>query len=68
MVNKVNKVIPNNGVATLYELTVYSPNQDSITLTTYLEESEPDGSTPINNVKYEVISAASYDRDNVYKT
>ena len=67
-INKVNKVIPNNGVATLYELTVYSPNQDSVTLTTYLEESEPDGSTPINNVKYEVISAASYNRDNVYKT
>ena len=67
-INKVNKVIPNNGVATLYELTIYSPNQDSATLTTYLEESEPDGSTPVNNVKYEVISAASYDRDNVYKT
>ena len=67
-INKVNKVIPNNGVATLYELTVYSPNQDSATLTTYLEESEPDGNTPVNNVKYEVISAASYDRDNVYKT
>ena len=67
-INKVNKVIPNNGVATLYELTIYSPNQDSATLTTYLEESEPDGNTPVNNVKYEVISAASYDRDNVYKT
>ena len=67
-INKVNKVIPNNGVATLYELTIYSPNQDSATLTTYLEESEPEGSTPVNNVKYEVISAASYDRDNVYKT
>ena len=67
-INKVNKVIPNNGVATLYELTVYSPNQDSATLTTYLEESEPDGNTPVNNVKYEVISAASYNRDNVYKT
>ena len=67
-INKVNKVIPNNDVATLYELTIYSPNQDSATLTTYLEESEPDGNNPINNVKYEVISAASYDRDNIYKT
>jgi hypothetical protein len=67
-INKVNKVIPNNGVATLYELTIYSPNQDSATLTTYLEESEPEGNDPVNNVKYEVIGAASYDRDNIYKT
>ena len=67
-INKVNKTIPNNGVATLYELTIYSPNQDAATLTTYLEESEPSGENPVNNVKYEVIGAASYDRDNVYKT
>lgn len=68
-INKVNKTIPNNGVATLYELTVYSPNQDSATLTTYLEESEPQiGDTPVNNVKYEVIGAASYNKDNTYVT
>lgn len=67
-INKVNKTIPNNGVATLYELTIYSPNQDAATLTTYLEENEPDGNEPTNTVKYEVIGAASYDKDNVYTT
>ena len=67
-INKVNKTIPNNGVATLYELTVYSPNQDSASLTTYLEENEPEGNDPTNTVKYEVIGAASYDKDNVYTT
>ena len=67
-INKVNRIIPNNGVATLYELTIYSPNQDAATLTTYLEETEPDGNNPTNTVKYEVISAASYDKDNIYTT
>ena len=67
-INKVNKTIPNNGVATLYELTVYSPNQDPATLATYLEESEPEGDNPDNLVKYEIISAASYDKDNKYNT
>lgn len=67
-INKVSRTIPNNGVATLYELTIYSPNQDTATLTTYLEETEPDGNNPTNTVKYEVISAASYDKDNIYTT
>ena len=67
-INKVNKTIPNNGVATLYELTIYSPNQDAASLTTYLEENEPEGNEPTNTVKYEVIGAASYDKDNVYTT
>lgn len=67
-INKVSRIIPNNGVATLYELTIYSPNQDAATLTTYLEETEPDGNNPTNTVKYEVISAASYDKDNIYTT
>jgi len=67
-INKVNKTIPNNGVATLYELTIYSPNLDAANLTTYLEGSEPQDENPTNVVKYEVIGAASYDKDNTYKT
>lgn len=67
-INRVNRIIPNNGVATLYELTIYSPNQNAAILTTYLEETEPNGNNPTNTVKYEVISAASYDKDNIYTT
>jgi hypothetical protein len=36
-VNGVSSGIINNGVAQLYHLTVYSPNKEEITLTTYLE-------------------------------
>jgi hypothetical protein len=44
-INGVRSSIDNNGVATLYDIKVYSPNKDNLELTTYLETKRP-GSTP----------------------
>lgn len=60
-VNGVSNGITNNGVATLYELTVYSPNMEEVSITTYLEDEEPsDNPTPINTIKSEVINPSQY--------
>lgn len=60
-VNGVSNGITNNGVATLYELTVYSPNMEEISITTYLEDEEPgDSPNPTNIIKSEVISPSQY--------
>lgn len=69
-INGVSNGIANNGVATLYELTVYSPESDSMEITTYLENEMPDASAlnPTEIMKYEIISAASYDENGIYDT
>jgi hypothetical protein len=44
--------ISNNEVATLYEMTIYSPKMDKVELVTYLEDEEPaDSPKPTNVVK-----------------
>ena len=61
-VNGVSGGITNNGVATLYDLTVYSPNAEEVMITTYLEDEEPsDTPTPTNIIKSEVINPSQYD-------
>jgi hypothetical protein len=45
-VNGVSAGISNNGVSTLYELTVFSPKQEEISLTTYLEDNVPNSMNP----------------------
>jgi hypothetical protein len=60
-VNGVSNGITNNGVATLYELTVYSPNSEEVMITTYLEDEEPgDSPSPVNTIKSEVINPSQY--------
>ncbi len=68
-INGVSEGILNNGVATLYELTVYSPNDDSMAITTYLEDEMPNSESmnPSKVMKYEVIGASSYE-NGVYAT
>jgi len=48
-INGVSGGISNNEVATLYEMTVYSPKMDKVELVTYLEDGEVP--TPTNIVK-----------------
>lgn len=69
-INGVSNGIANNGVATLYELTVYSPDSSSMAITTYLENEMPDPSNlnPTEIMKYEVIGASSYNEQGVYDT
>lgn len=69
-INGVRDSIANNGVATLYDLQVYSPNQENLELSTYLESQRPNATSPAPKqlMKYEIIGASSYDTDNVYKT
>lgn len=68
--NGVSSRIANNGVATLYELTVYSPQQENVELTTYLESQQVDeiNPQPTEIMKYEVLKASSYNDENQYKT
>lgn len=69
-INGVSNGIANNGVATLYELSVFSRSGDSMEITTYLENEMPDAGNinPTQIMKYEVISASSYDENGVYET
>ena len=64
-VNKVSSGISNNAIATLYNLTVYSPNKESCTVATYLSEvSDDQGSL----LKEQVIEKENYNSDNIYTT
>lgn len=70
-INGVSNGISNNGVATLYKLTVYSPNLDSVEISTYLESEMPTdlvNNSPTEIMKYEIISASSYDENKIYET
>jgi hypothetical protein len=62
-VNGVSSYITNNGIATLYELTIHSPNSEEIEIVTYLEDEEPtEFSTPQNpELKREIINPSVYD-------
>lgn len=65
-INGVSGGISNNEVATLYEMTVYSPKMDKVELVTYLEDGEVP--TPTNIVKQEVLDASVYDVETKSKT
>lgn len=69
-VNGVTGSIPNNGVATLYDLYVYSPRLEEVELTTYLENEVPNDANPqpTQIMKYEVINASLYSDDFTYNT
>lgn len=69
-VNGVSAGINNNGVSTLYELTVFSPKQEEISLTTYLEDNVPNSMnpTPTQVIKSEILGASSYNENNIYST
>jgi hypothetical protein len=69
-VNGVSSGISNNCIATLYNISIYSPNLDSVDISTYLESELPDSTNPnpTEIMKYEVISASSYDDNNSYET
>ena len=68
-INKVNNIIPNNGVATLYDLTVWSPNKASCELTTYLESVMPINPSDFTNiVKLENIDKSTYGNDKDFYT
>lgn len=64
-VNGVRDKITNNGVATLYELVIFSSDREEFKLETYLEEDKPDAQNPlpVNLVKSEIVSASSYNRE-----
>lgn len=61
-VNGVSEGITNNGVATLYQLTVYSPKQEEFEITTYLDDEQPDQNNPnpVNIIKTELINPSQY--------
>jgi hypothetical protein len=44
-INKVSDTLPNNAIATLYDLTVYSAKKDSTTIITYLQSGDPSSGT-----------------------
>ena len=69
-VNGVSAGINNNGISTLYELTVFSPKQEEISLTTYLEDNVPNSMnpTPTQIIKSEILGASSYNDNNIYST
>jgi hypothetical protein len=62
-VNGVSNYITNNGIATLYELVIHSPNSEEIEITTFLEDELPnlDSVAPTNILKSEIINPSSYD-------
>ena len=61
VVNKVNNTLPNNGMATLYQISVYNPNLEDVNISTYLEEtSVASGDDPVNLIKSLVYSASDF--------
>ena len=70
-INKVSDVVPNNAIATLYDLTVYSSEKESTTIATYLSEIDPSG-TPDPTIdellKTQVITKDDYDSDLIFNT
>ena len=67
VVNKVNNTLPNNGMATLYQISVYNPNLEDVNISTYLEEtSVADGDEPVNLIKSLVYGASDFqETDNI---
>lgn len=65
-VNGVSSKITNNGIATLYELVIYSPNKEEVSITTYLENEVPgDNPQPTTIIKSEIINPSVYDEENI---
>lgn len=69
-INGVTEGIRNNSIATLYNLTVYSPNEEDVNITTYLSQYDP-GSGEVDpnesdQLKQQTISAIDYNNDHVY--
>ena len=68
-INGISGGISNNGVATLYEMTVYSPKMEEVELITYLEDGEPgDNPNPTNIVKQEILDPSAYNIETNSKT
>lgn len=70
-INGVTNGIRNNSIAELYNITVYSPNNEDITLVTYLSENDP-GSGEVNpdesdQLKTQTITSSDYDEDHIYE-
>lgn len=71
-INGVTNGIRNNSIATLYNLTVYSPKDEDASVITYLSEYDP-GSGEINpdvqdQLKQQTITSSDYNSDHVYST
>lgn len=69
-INGVTEGIKNNSIATLYNLTVYSPNEEDVNITTYLSQYDP-GSGIVNpdesdQLKQQTITSLNYNSDHVY--
>ena len=65
VVNKVSNTLPNNGMATLYQISVYNPNLEDVNISTYLEEtSVASGDDPVNLIKSLVYSASDFQESN----
>ena len=71
-INKVSDGIANNAISTLYDLTVYSPSRDSLTVTTYLSDNDPGTGTPNPNtsdvLETRIIEKESYNSDYIYNS
>ena len=71
-VNGVTEGIENNKIATLYDLTVYSPKQEDVSLITYLSEFDPGLGDPnpedSEQLKTQVITSIDYNEENIYQT
>ena len=72
-INKVSDTLPNNAIATLYDLTVYSAKKDSTTITTYLQSGDPSSGNidAGSQLKVEQVTSDSYTGNNektVYHT
>ena len=63
-VNGISEKITNNGVATLYQLDVFSYEHEEFDLTTYLEDAPADtyNPKPKTIIKQERVQASAYDR------
>lgn len=71
-INKVSDSVSNNAISTLYDLTVYSPSKDSLTVTTYLSDNDPGTGTPNPNtsdvLETRIIEKESYNSDYIYNS
>ena len=71
-VNGVTEGIDNNKIATLYNLTVFSPKKEDTSLITYLSEYDPGLDDPNpeeqEQLKTQIITSLDYNEENVYET
>lgn len=69
-VNNVNEGIKNNSIATLYNITIYSPDKEDVNLVTYLSQYDPSSGDPEEDeqLKKQVVTSIDYNDDNIYST